>query len=131
MTKLLSYFFIILAFSSHACNAEEVETEVYSQLTPSQKKVATDLFNQVKCPTCNGQYIKESNTPSAKILRDEIAGQIVSGKNADEIRKNLINQFGEDIISSDASITSEWLLWACPLAFLLFAASYMRQHLRF
>lgn len=117
MNKLLCFIILILLFTSNLCFSEE--TEIYSQLNSSQKKEATELYNQVKCPTCNGQYIKESNTPSAKILRDEIAIQIMRGYNKDQITQNLISQFGEEIINRNSYSNSDLILWISPILFLI------------
>lgn len=108
---------LVICFYNFASYGEELE--VYSTLNADQKKLATELYNQVKCPTCNGQYIKESNTPSAKILRDEIASQIQNGKSVEEVKQNIISQFGKEIVNSSRYSNADFLVWALPVLFLL------------
>lgn len=128
MNYLAIAIFVFFSALSNTSNSEEIE--VYSTLDAVQKKEATTLYNQVKCPTCNGQYIKESNTPSAKILRDEIATQVKSGKSLNEIEEALTAQFGEEIIDKSSYTTSNFFMWLLPAAFLFFCLFNIRKLIR-
>lgn len=61
---------------------------------------AMALFLEVKCLTCNGQVIENSESEFAFQMRDLIRQKIREGKSDDEIKNELSAEFGENILTS-------------------------------
>jgi cytochrome c-type biogenesis protein CcmH len=74
---------------------------------------ARSLYTQVRCPTCQGQSIEDTNTEHAKMLREYIDTQITQGKTDEEILENIRIGYGEFIVFKP-------MLWIIPL-FALFS----------
>ena len=91
--------FFILCKSAAALSPEERLNN------PQQEQQAQTLFLQVKCLTCKGQVIENSDSDFAYSLRNFIRKEIQKGKTEAEIKKILIKNFGSHIlISSNTKI---------------------------
>ena len=65
-----------------------------------QEQQARQIFLQVKCLTCQGQVIENSDSDFAYSLRQFIRKEIANGKNEAEIKTMLIKNFGSHILIS-------------------------------
>jgi len=86
---LFSFFF---SSQSLALSPEERLSD------PKLEARAMNLFLLVKCMVCNGQVIENSDTKFAHDMRQFIRQKITDGKTNDEIKADLIEQFGEEIL---------------------------------
>jgi len=84
---------------------------------PKQEQQAQKLFLQVKCLTCNGQVIENSDSDFAYSLRNFIRKEIQNGKNEAEIKKLLIKNFGSHILIS-SNIKIYFILIFTPIFFI-------------
>ena len=64
----------------------------------AQEQRARELFLQVKCLTCNGQVIDSSDSDFAYKLRAFIRNEITNNKTDNEIKQQLIQNFGQKIL---------------------------------
>ena len=92
-------FFLIFFFiqNSFALSTENRLTD------PALEARAMNLFLIVKCMVCNGQVIENSDTKFAHDLRQYIRQKIIVGLSDEEIKNDLINQFGDEIIMQPKS----------------------------
>ncbi len=110
MRILISIIFIIIA--SNALAAEAL-------LDSQREKRARELFEVVRCPSCEGQAIKDSSASMARILRENIREQILAGQSDQDIIANLKNSFGESIVFIPESNLATLSLWLIPFLILL------------
>jgi cytochrome c-type biogenesis protein CcmH len=73
------------------------------------------LAETLKCPTCRSQSVADSEAPSAKAIRAEIAGRLEAGESEDEIRAYLVSRFGEEILLTPSSTGVTALVWILPV----------------
>jgi len=86
---------------------------------PKQEEQARQIFLQVKCLTCQGQVIENSDSDFAYSLRQFIRKEIANGKNEAEIKTMLIKNFGSHIlISSQKKVYLVLILMPILLIFL-------------
>jgi cytochrome c-type biogenesis protein CcmH len=78
---------------------------------------ARHLFEQVKCPTCQGQSVKESNAPSAEHIKAFIIQSIENGLTDEEILEELKRSFGEQIVFDPGFNDKSVILWLLPVVF--------------
>jgi cytochrome c-type biogenesis protein CcmH len=76
----------------------------------------------IKCPTCRGQSVAESDAPASKAIRTDIATRISEGQSDDQIREYFASKFGEDILLRPKSSGLAGLVWVLPVAGLVLAA---------
>ena len=92
--QIIIFLFSILATKTYALSPEiRLENE-------NLESRAMTLFLEVKCLTCNGQVIENSESEFAFQMRNLIRQKISEGKSDDEIKNELSAEFGENILTS-------------------------------
>ena len=93
--KIFYRIFFLIFFLTQ--NSFALSTE--SRLTdPRLEARAMNLFLIVKCMVCNGQVIENSDTKFAHDLRQYIRQKIIVGLSDEEIKNDLAEKFGDDIL---------------------------------
>lgn len=80
---------------------------------------ARAIASTVRCPTCRGQSVLESDAPTANAIRDEIARRIEAGQTDAEIRAYLVSVHGQQILLNPPRSGLAALVWVLPVAALL------------
>ncbi len=75
---------------------------------------ARQLYSQVRCPTCQGQSIEDTNTEHAKMLREYIDEQIAQKKSDEEILDSIRQGYGEFIVLKPKISKHTFMLWLVP-----------------
>jgi cytochrome c-type biogenesis protein CcmH len=79
-----------------------------------------DLEDEVICPTCQ-TTLELSNSPIATQMRAFIRERIAAGDTKDEIKAELVDEFGEGVLAAPPKSGFNLIAWALPLAGLLAA----------
>ena len=83
------------------------------------------LFLEVRCLVCQGQVIENSNTEFSFEMRKLIRQKISDGKNDEEIKSELIKEFGTDILVYSDFGKNNFLLWLLPIIFGISVPAYI------
>lgn len=75
-----------------------------------------------KCPTCRSQSVADSEAPSAKAIKAEIARRLGAGESEQDIRDYLVSRFGEEIVLTPSSSGVTGLVWVIPVVAVALAA---------
>lgn len=70
----------------------------------------------IKCPTCVGQSVAQSDAPASLAIRADIERRIGLGETDADIRRAMAARFGTDILLSPSSSGLSGLVWLLPLA---------------
>lgn len=81
------------------------------------------VSSEVRCPTCRGQSVRESNAPAAQAIRGEIARRVRAGEDDGAIRAYLVSRYGEQVLLNPPRSGVGALVWALPAAVLVIAAA--------
>ena len=102
----------------------------YRQLDdPEQEAQANELMETLRCLTCQGQSVVDSDAPMAGDMRHQVRTRIAAGETPEEIRAWLIDRYG-DYISYKPSISSvTWPLFAVPVLLAVVIALILRRRL--
>jgi cytochrome c-type biogenesis protein CcmH len=84
----------------------------------AQRASLPDIEDEVMCVEC-GTVLSVSNSPVAMQERQFIRDQIAAGKDKEQIKAALVDEYGEDVI---ADPKTPWL-WVVPVALALIAAA--------
>lgn len=80
------------------------------------------LAGQVRCPTCAGQSVANSDSPAAKSLREQIRADIAAGVDDDTILSRLASgPYGDDILLTPPRSGFAGLVWIVPVVVVLLA----------
>ena len=82
---------------------------------------ARALAKQVRCPTCRGLSVAESDAKAASAVRDEIRTRIRAGESDAEIRSFLVSRYGREILLTPPGRGVSTIVWALPVAALVLA----------
>lgn len=78
-----------------------------------------DFYKEIKCPTCPGQSIADSQSQGAEIIRSLIKNELNKGKNFAEIREVLVKEYGKDILLTTPQDKTTLILWLAPIILLI------------
>ena len=110
----LSILFTLFSFNALALSPEPHLAD------ESQEQRARELFLVIRCLVCEGQVIESSNTKFSFEMRKLIRKKIKAGQSNEDIKSDLTQEFGEDILTSADFSQNNFMLWILPLFFALF-----------
>ncbi len=116
--------FFILCKSAAALSPEEILNN------STQEQQAQKIFLQVKCLTCKGQVIENSDSDFAYSLRNFIRKEIQQGKTEAEIKKILIKNFGSHILISSNTKIYFILIFTPIFLVLIFYILYQKWQIK-
>ena len=78
-----------------------------------------DLTHELRCVMCQNQSIADSEAQIAVDLRREILRLMREGRSDEEIRRFLVDRYGEFVLYRPEVGPGTWLLWFGPVVVLL------------
>lgn len=92
----------------------------YRQLDdPAKEAEARDLMETLRCLTCQGQSIADSDAPMAGDMRHQVRTRIEAGEKPEAIRSWLIDRYGDYISFKPRLDSATWPLFALPVVLVL------------
>ncbi|MGH8800506.1 MAG: cytochrome c-type biogenesis protein [Casimicrobiaceae bacterium] len=76
------------------------------------------LESELRCLVCQNQTLADSNADLAADLRREVRELAVAGRNDDQIRRYLVDRYGDFVLYDPPLKRTTWLLWFGPFALL-------------
>ena len=119
--KLLILILTFISFSS--------TLSASSKMTSKQNDRAIDLFKETRCLVCQSQTIYDSNSELATDLKLFIQEEIIVGKTDDEIKAQLVTNYGEWILMTPSLSKTNYILWFSPFIFLLIGIVVMFKYI--
>ena len=101
-----------------------------TSMTDEQSNRAIDLYKETRGLVCQGQTIYDSNSELATDLKLYIQEEIVAGKTDDQIKKQLVTNYGEWILMTPSLVTSNYFLWFGPFIFLILGIFMIYRYIR-
>jgi cytochrome c-type biogenesis protein CcmH len=103
----------------------------YQQLPdPKLEAQAEALMETLRCLTCQGQSIADSDASMAGDMRSEIRQRIAAGESPEHIRRWLIGRYGEYISYKPRVTSTTWPLFVVPVLLVLAAVLVVLRRLR-
>jgi cytochrome c-type biogenesis protein CcmH len=78
-----------------------------------------DVASELRCPTCVGLSVLESDAPFSKQIKDEVMSQLKAGKSDDQVLDFFTERYGPWILRVPPKTGINALAWAVPLGVLL------------
>lgn len=111
----LTVFSAVPVFANQSTTASTSSDATGSVFQDQFRDVASDL----RCPTCVGLSVLESDAPFSKQIKDEVTSQLKAGKSHEEILTFFTERYGPWILRVPPKTGVSILAWAIPLAVLL------------
>lgn len=101
------------------------------QLPDAKQEVAAkNLMAELRCLVCQGQSIADSDAELAGDMRAMVRERIAAGELPKEIRRWLIERYGDWVTFAPPVKPLTWPLWAAPLFLLVVGAALAARRLR-
>ena len=129
--RWLVAFLVALAAPAIAQDTMPPAPYAYQQLAdPKLEAKAEGLMETLRCLTCQGQSIADSDASMAGDMRSEIRQRIAAGESPEHIRRWLIGRYGEYISYKPRVTSTTWPLFVVPVLLVLAAVLVVLRRLR-
>jgi cytochrome c-type biogenesis protein CcmH len=92
---------------------------------PAQEARARGLFEQVRCVVCQNESIDDSEADLARDLRQIVRAQVAAGRSDDQIRRYLVQRYGEFILLRPAFTPANAAAWLAPFLIVIVGAAVL------
>ena len=131
MRALFASIAVLFAFPLLAQQTLPPAPYAYRQLDDAaQEQAAQDLMETLRCLTCQSQSIADSDAPMAGDMRHQVRIRIASGESPDEIRRWLVERYGDYVSYKPEVGAATWPLFAVPVLLLVLAAALLLRRYR-
>ena len=110
--KIFLVFFICIYVTNSFPNQKNINSE----------KRFIELSSELRCLVCQNQSLLESDSELANDLKEIIYEKINEGQSNNQIKKFLVQRYGEFILFKPLFNVANLLLWAAPLISFIFIA---------
>jgi cytochrome c-type biogenesis protein CcmH len=86
---------------------------------PAKQEQYLRLTHELRCMQCLNTSIADSQVDLASDLRKEVRDLVNEGKSDDEIRKYMVDRYGEFILFRPLTNARNMWLWLAPVIFLV------------
>jgi cytochrome c-type biogenesis protein CcmH len=97
---------------------------------PAQEARARHIFEQVRCLVCQNESIDDSQAELAHDLRQTVRAQVQAGRSDDQIKRFLVDRYGEFVLLRPSLSPGNAALWLGPFAVLIFGIGLLLARLR-
>ncbi len=80
-----------------------------------------NLIKEIRCPKCTSGSLASSNAPVSEDIKLKIVELIKEGKSDSEIKKYIVNRFGNEVLYDPGFDKGTYFLWIAPISILLLA----------
>ena len=94
-----------------------------------QEAQAKALMTELRCLVCQGQSIADSDAEMAGEMRAMVRERVAAGEKPADIRKWLVERYGDWVSYKPPVEPLTWPLWAAPILLLLCGAWMVRKRL--
>jgi cytochrome c-type biogenesis protein CcmH len=101
-----------------------------SQPSRSPRARADGLAHQLACPECEGESVADSNSVSARAIREDIPRRIAAGESDAEIREFYVSKYTEKVLRTPANSGIGLVAWVVPAAALFLGLAGVALALR-
>lgn len=88
------------------------------------------LANELRCPVCQNQSLADSDAELAADLRGEIRQQLAAGRSDAEIRRFMVDRYGEFVLYDPPFEWHTAVLWGGPFVLLLAGGAMVVHRVR-
>jgi cytochrome c-type biogenesis protein CcmH len=129
LSKLLILILTIsLAVTAHAQSAPVQEPMVFdSQL---QEDRFNQLAQELRCLVCQNQNLADSDAQLAHDLRAEVHKMLIAGNSDDEIKRFMVERYGDFVLYRPPVQQNTYLLWLAPMVLLFIGALILRANIK-
>ncbi|MFA7667643.1 MAG: cytochrome c-type biogenesis protein [Burkholderiaceae bacterium] len=85
---------------------------------PADKARYDRLAHELRCLVCQNQTLAESDASLAADLRRQVETMVIDGRSDDQIKRFLVERYGDFVLYRPPMQSNTWLLWFGPFVLL-------------
>ena len=97
---------------------------------PAQEARARHIFEQVRCLVCQNESIDDSQAELAHDLRQVVRDQVREGRSDDQVKRFLVDRYGEFVLLRPRFSAGNAALWLGPFVVVLLGLGLLLLRLR-
>jgi cytochrome c-type biogenesis protein CcmH len=97
---------------------------------PAVEARVNRLAEELRCLTCMGQSIADSQSSFSSDMKREIRAMIKAGRNDKEIMEFMVQRYGDFVLYRPPVKSTTWLLWGGPFLLLILGLGFLVAKLR-
>lgn len=130
-TAVFGFSGLALAADGPTAIPQQTTSDSGNQPVVQANPLLTEVGQELRCPTCTGISILESDTPQSVAMRTEIEKQLSEGKSKQEILDFFQERYGEWILRQpDSRSISGMVIWGLPIAAFIIGPCVLLYFLR-
>lgn len=125
----LGRIFILLMTLTLSLNALAQRAPVQEPMkfeNPQQEERFKQLTSELRCLVCQNQNLADSDAQLAHDLRAEVHEMLLAGNSDEEIKKFMVDRYGDFVLYRPPVQQNTYLLWLAPMLLLLGGAFILR-----
>lgn len=126
----LWHFFVVMLLVLVMQPAMAVEGMAQPVGDPVVEARVNKLAEELRCLTCMGQSIADSQSSFSTDMKREIRDMIKAGKNDKEIMEFMVQRYGDFVLYRPPVKSTTWLLWGGPFVLLILSLVFLATKLR-
>jgi len=130
MRRLLAFLLVLSSPAIADSNLPPAQWADRQLPDPKQEAQAKALMEQLRCLVCQGQSIADSDADLAGDMRNMVRTRIAAGQPPSEVRRWLIERYGNWVSYKPPVEPATWPLWAAPVVLLLAGAWIARARFK-
>ena len=88
------------------------------------------LTFELRCAVCQNQSLADSDAPLAHDLRREIHDMMIAGQSNEQIKKFMVDRYGDFVLYRPPVQANTWLLWLGPFILLIIGGLVLRSSIK-
>jgi cytochrome c-type biogenesis protein CcmH len=88
------------------------------------------LTSELRCLVCQNQTIADSHSELATQLKNEVRRQMARGASDEQVRRFMVDRYGEFVLYRPPVNHTTWLLWGGPALLLALGGAFLAMHWR-
>ena len=121
---------LVLLMFSALCAAQASDPTPLQFKNVAQETRFHQLTAELRCVMCQNQSLADSNAQIAHDLRREVLDLMNQNKSDEEIKRFLVERYGEFVLYKPDVAGNTWLLWFGPALLLLAGAAIVFRIVR-
>lgn len=118
LSFVLSLLFALLPLNAYAIQDDQ-NVDLFEFKSVEMQQRAITLAKSLRCPQCQNQNLVESNAYTAKALRLKVYEMVNEGHTDKEIKRYLVDRYGNIVLYDPPFNLSTALLWIFPGLFMI------------
>jgi len=95
------------------------------ELTAEDEARAQIFMREIRCMVCAGEAISDSEAPMAQDMRRYVREAFAEGRTEPEIREDLVERFGHQVLMRPPMDARTAPLWLAPIFFLMIGGALL------